>query len=383
MRILPWLILILSVCFCACSEQQTKKESDTQKPDSIHGNHVTDSVQNNNKGVPKDRLIFYYDGMIGKNLSIEVTLYEFDDSLSGKYRYTSQVTFLSLKGVVNGKQYELSEYDPKGKLTGYFKGERDEKTQNVTGIWTNTKGNKAFPFTFTVKGQSNDLGDVAIGSKEIQLKDVNGCDCASVSIPVVLSGLYPEKLTSVNSLLSFEKVTGTPMEGACECSEDKSFSYGLVYGSYNVEYNKNMILSIEWWGEGMGAYPSSYYVYININLNTGQPIVFREMLNGKGFDYVKNKVETELNKRLEETALSMKEEEYEEATINEMCQPLKLTSEFNPEFSFTKEGIIVHYDLGFPHFAQCYDPGGNVLIPYAELSSMTGKYSVLEPLVTQ
>src|SRR6478609_4455357 len=201
------LLVFLPIILFSCN-QPTEKKNDDIKNDSLSGNHVTDTVQSKSIGVPKDRLVFYYDGMIGKNLSIEVTLYEYADSLSGKYRYTSQVSFLTLKGIVNGKQFELSEYDPKGKLTGYFKGERDDKSQNVTGIWTNTKGNKAYPFHFTVKGQTNDHGDVTIGSKEMELRDEKDCVCSHVTLPIVLEGLYPEKLSSVNALLSFENMTG-------------------------------------------------------------------------------------------------------------------------------------------------------------------------------
>jgi hypothetical protein len=92
-----------------------------------------------------------WDGQINKKYNISMSLTPTEkvgnlQSYTGEYSYTNQTNSLTLTGKINVKtgQFAFTEYNPEGKITGYFNGVR--KNDTVTGTWTSFDKKRNFPF---------------------------------------------------------------------------------------------------------------------------------------------------------------------------------------------------------------------------------------------
>jgi len=287
-------------------------------------------------------------------------------------RVYSQTEFLNLKGTVKNGTYNIKEIDPFGKNSGNFTGKKDEKNE-IRGNWTN--GKRTFAFVFTPKAKEEQTGAVTVSTLQKDF-EFEGCTCATLLLPLVTKAPTRQIQDSMNEQLSIAAFTFSDEEDICNCSEG-GYAYGLISGSYEVLFNQGNILSIQWCGETMGAYPSGYCTYKNLDVRNGSLIALSDVYQSAGVEYILNQTASTINLRLKELSEGEEVSEDSQDWIAELSAERAFGMEVLNEFSFDEKGITIRYDIGFPHAIQCYEPDGDVFFPYEDLEKWKKKGGVL------
>lgn len=91
-----------------------------------------------------------YEGIIGNNTSIHMSVYPLEKDMVGSYFYDSQRKEIKLKGKAGAKEIILYEYDEAGKNTGIFKGTMNT-VDKIEGTWISADNKRSYPFTLSLK----------------------------------------------------------------------------------------------------------------------------------------------------------------------------------------------------------------------------------------
>lgn len=91
-----------------------------------------------------------YEGIIGNNMSIKMSVYQLGKDIVGSYFYDSQRKEIKLKGKAGEKEIVLYEYDENGKNTGIFKGTMNT-VDKIVGTWISADNKKSYPFTLSLE----------------------------------------------------------------------------------------------------------------------------------------------------------------------------------------------------------------------------------------
>lgn len=181
----------------------------------------------------------------------------------------------------------------------------------------------------------------------------------SVTYPKV-SGLTPALNKKVESAISFEKNFDFNLK------EEITEIQWLEETHFNVDYNKNGILSITLTVMGTGAYPSTYNKSVVVNLKTGNQVKPQNVFNdlAKLSAQIKKAQQAEMKKALEEIEREYKEEKDFAA---EYFQNTDFTAENLDEISVGDNGVTFIYDYGFPHAAKALEPEGRYFFSWSQL----------------
>lgn len=95
-----------------------------------------------------------YEGIIGNNMSIHMSVYPLEKDIVGSYFYDSQRKEIKLKGKAGAKEIVLYEYDESGENTGIFKGKMNT-VDKIEGTWISSDNKKSYPFTLSLNSILN------------------------------------------------------------------------------------------------------------------------------------------------------------------------------------------------------------------------------------
>jgi hypothetical protein len=154
-----------SVDNAATSNAQSQPQSASQNVVSINDNIDTSKS-------PFEKGYYDYQGTIGDNMSIHMSIYPLKKEMVGSYLYDSQRKEIKLKGKAGEKDIVLYEYDEAGKNTGVFKGTMST-VDKIQGTWSTADGKRSYPFTLSLKSilPGAEYGKryaVAVGAKNDQ-----------------------------------------------------------------------------------------------------------------------------------------------------------------------------------------------------------------------
>jgi hypothetical protein len=90
-----------------------------------------------------------YEGIIGNNMPIQMSVYQLGKDIVGSYFYDSQKKEIKLKGKAGEKEIVLYEYDETGKNTGIFKGTMNT-VDKIEGTWISADNKKSYPFILSL-----------------------------------------------------------------------------------------------------------------------------------------------------------------------------------------------------------------------------------------
>ena len=174
------------------------------------------------------------------------------DTYEGKYLYKSQNKFIKLEGKSAGNQLELTERDEKGTITGKFTGEISKFRPTIDGKWSKPDGSGQLSFYVT---KIIPISIINSSSYEfVKLKSIKVANEKRVQI----TGLPDPILSKINKMLNVKKESE------------------MTVLSYEVLYNLNGILTIEYnQSNDEGWNSSDYYC---INLKTGDLLKFEDIL---------------------------------------------------------------------------------------------------------
>ena len=297
-----------------------------------------------------------YWGSVDK-FKITMKLHLKDGEIKGYYFYDKVKTPLKLKGKFDprsiyqrmGDNAAINEFDDQGKKTGEFKGVLTD--YEFFGVWTGKKRNYKFQLTAV---DSMGKGSVKIQRKQDARYKTDSRDGIVISPEV--SGIEPEVLKKIARNLEFGEVFDPDVQG------------WLNESTYYVTYNKNDILSMIFWQEGIGAYPDSSLAVVSFDLKTGEFLKTENVFKKDALDKLVGLLNTSL-----EGQIKLKEKEIGEGE-KEAVSALKSQTEgagFDPGkldvFLVNDEGITFLYLFGFPHVSKALEPNGDIFIPYQKL----------------
>lgn len=138
--------MILTGCSSGATTENPPASNNTNTSANSNANNNTnllDKIDTANS--PFKKGYYDYDGKIGTNLSIHMSIYPLGQEIVGSYFYDSQKKELKLKGKAGAKDIVLYEYNDLGSNTGIFKGTLTN-VDTFEGTWTTPENNKSYPF---------------------------------------------------------------------------------------------------------------------------------------------------------------------------------------------------------------------------------------------
>jgi hypothetical protein len=155
------IIITLIVILTGCSkynsaanniaQNQPQPENLTQGAKDTTGNtdlSIIDNIDSNKSIFEKG--YYDYEGTIGDNMSVQMSIYPLEKDIAGSYFYENQKKEISLKGKSGAEDIVLYEYDEKGKHTGIFKGKM-ATVDKIEGTWISADNKDSYPFTLSLK----------------------------------------------------------------------------------------------------------------------------------------------------------------------------------------------------------------------------------------
>lgn len=179
----------------------------------------------------------------------------------------------------------------------------------------------------------------------------------------------------IEAVLSYEKAFDFKLR------EEINEIQWLEEASYDVNYNADKLLSISLTIQGTGAYPSSSTKYVVVNTATGtrlRPVDI--FINRTGLlEKIAKLKEAEIKKAITDlkNAPETKDEDLSGFfDDSETYSKLKLD-----EFEIDENGVVFHYDYGFPHVAQALQPPGEFFLTWKELKPYIKRDGLLAQFV--
>lgn len=178
----------------------------------------------------------------------------------------------------------------------------------------------------------------------------------------------------IENTISFAKVLSLNIE------EEKGEYQWLEEADYDINYNKNGILSIYLSMSGTAAYPSTMGKNVVVNLKTGNEVkpadVFTN-LNGLAAE-IKKRQSAEIKQAKEDYK---KDSENSDFDGSEYFQNADFKAENLENFNVTENGVTFTYDYGFPHVILALQPDGNYLLTWNELKPFIKRGGLLAQFV--
>jgi hypothetical protein len=189
-----------------------------------------------------------------------------------------------------------------------------------------------------------------------------------------ISGLSAALNKKIENAVSYERVFDFTVK------EEINEIFWLYEASYEVDYNKNGILSIALTIDGSGAYPSLSTKHIVVNLKNGNPLkaadVFIKLPELARF------ADKSLQKRIKQAISERQKDSAEDAeTMKEMLAGKKFDAESLEFFSVNDKGVTFYYDYGFPHVVQALEPENQFFFAYKQLKPFIKSNGLLAAFV--
>lgn len=190
----------------------------------------------------------------------------------------------------------------------------------------------------------------------------------TLSLPVP-SNNYPE----LKKALSFKNIADAEGEAAVKKNYAEC-SCGITSLNYEVTFESKDILSLKIVMEGMGAYPSSSWQWLTLNIHTGRPYAINNEISRAGLKWIYNNYRALLWKRIASdrkanpAPAGESQDDYNSVYDEQMQSVGDLTmDELLKNFVFTTKGITFTTVGVLPHATQALEVNREWFIPYNKL----------------
>jgi hypothetical protein len=224
-----------------------------------------------------------------------------EPNVGGEYYYDNIGTPIEIYGNISEDgNFELTERDTKGDVTGTFKGIFTH-ANTMKGVWINPKTKKETPFDLTevtegialfdFKEYDHDNCDSRKKNIKSTKKDtLNYTDtlCSYIDISLInVKNLKPNAVKKINTIL-LNSLLQTGLGEKYKTVNDllhsidtkKDFDYVDAQYGMGIVSNETNVLSIgvSYWANTGGAHPNGCMFYLNFNTQTGDTIVLKDIL---------------------------------------------------------------------------------------------------------
>ncbi len=202
---------------------------------------------------------------------------------------------------------------------------------------------------------------------------------AKLSYPTI-TGLEDKALQDkIQESISLSSAFGRSLS---DMEADFKESQWLTDLGYKVNYNNHSLLSLTYSGMGVGAYPSSFVRYRSVNLATGQILRAHHLFKIEALGAIALQVDQKLQAAIKTKVAELDRPDYKDIDPKIFSAHRFRIKHLN-DFTLTPEGVIFHYEFGFPHVLLALEPTHDYLMTYEQLKPYLKPGSPLEPVVIQ
>ncbi|MFZ1701976.1 MAG: hypothetical protein WBO10_14140 [Pyrinomonadaceae bacterium] len=164
----------------------------------------------------------------------------------------------------------------------------------------------------------------------------------------------------IEAELSYEKLFGVSV------NEEINGAQWLEEADYSVLYNKNGLLCLELYVEGVGAYPDGSTKHVVVDTVTG-----KRVLPGEVFIYIGGLIDILSKMQRKEITDAVSEikgnKDWEEPNPEPLFENAVFEKDNLKGFSINANGVTFYYDYGFPHMIQAMEPNGEYSLTWAQM----------------
>lgn len=225
-----------------------------------------------------------------------------------------------------------------------------------------------FCFSHGAPGQS-----VVVTSREVIYNRKNAVSVEKARVTVV----YPKIKASTAALSRRIQKTVTKLDVKRDIIADQ----WLESAGYFIGYNKKGILSITLSMSGTGAFSSTLYRYIVVDIKTGKEAaiskVFKDLPGLAAL--IRTHQKNEITEAKKEIAL---QSDYPSEVANRFLDTADFTVLNLREFSIGDDGVTFIYDYGFPRIIYPIQPNGNFQLTWKELKPFISRRGLLGKFIS-
>ncbi|MCX5963909.1 MAG: hypothetical protein NT070_12455 [Cyanobacteria bacterium] len=188
---------------------------------------------------------------------------------------------------------------------------------------------------------------------------------AKLSYPVVINVPEPELQDKIQDSISLKSAFGRSLT---EMEAEFKEMHWLTSLDYAVNYNDNALLSLTYTSTGVSAYPSTFVRHRSVNLLTGSVLRAQDLFTTEGLGAIALQVDKQLQEAIK-VQVSKLGTPNMEGIDPSIYKSHRFRIKNLNDFTITPDGIIFHYEFGFPHVLIAAEPKGDFLITYAQLKS--------------
>ncbi len=194
------------------------------------------------------------------------------------------------------------------------------------------------------------------------LVELDGGPGGSVlSLPVALGEAGDPAVDAMNDALSWEAVTGEPLEETLAIYAE--IQRGYTGADYTVDYNAGGILDITVTIDFVGAYPSTEEHYLRFDTSTGERLAMRDLLDDGREAELAGILDGMLQRNIE-TARGIYCDGDDDSG---MYDGYAFGVEDLDRATIVEDGVWFRYDFGFPHVALAAEPEGDLFLSSQEM----------------
>ncbi len=184
----------------------------------------------------------------------------------------------------------------------------------------------------------------------------------------------PALSKKIEQTISFEKVSNLNI------AEEQTEIQWLEEAGYEVNYNKNGILTITNSVSGTGAYPSVYNKTVVVDLKTGNRVTPQNAFTNlpKLVAKVKTAQKAEAAGAIREIKADAENKDFDSFDLFENAE---YKAENLSEFAVDDKGVMFIFDYGFPHVVQALQPEGRYFFSWAEIKPFIKRDGLLAKFV--
>lgn len=197
-------------------------------------------------------------------------------------------------------------------------------------------------------------GPVVVTPVQIELDA--GPEGAVLTLPVVLGEAGDPAVESMNEALSWESVSGEPLE--VTVSTYREIQRGFVGASFTVNCNEGGILDITVTTDFYGAYPSTDEHLFRFDTSTGERLAMRDLLD----DDREAELAGILDGMLQENIETARRTYCDGDDDSGMYDGYAFGVEDLDRATIVEDGVWFRYDFGFPHVALAAEPEGGLFL---------------------
>ena len=188
---------------------------------------------------------------------------------------------------------------------------------------------------------------------------------AKLSYPVIINVPEPELQDKIQDSISLKSTFGRSLT---EMEAEYKEIHWLTSLDYTVNYNDNGLLSLTYTSTGVAAYPTSYVRRRSVNLTTGSVLRAHDLFTTEALGAIALAVDKQL-----QDAIKVKVAKLGSPNTEDIDPSIYKSHRFRikhlNDFTITPNGILFHYEFGFPHALIAAEPKGDFLMTYAQLKS--------------